>query len=229
LVRGACSPRPGGCRFYLTASSLGGAQLGHCCRQWRANSEMHSPRHDRVSRATQLRHERTTPPKPLPLSRVPARRYRDRDGSNTDAGLAERRRSDSARRGIDPGHLSSRVPPYNRSAESPCRAGRRPARHREPTPIPRPVRHRSARQPDLERPRTHDHDYVHRSLGLHFTGSTVHPVTRYAVSGLGATAQDYASSCRGATLGEGLAGQGEALPAAGSVVESWLQRNRLLI
>jgi flavodoxin len=63
---------------------------------------------------------------------------------------------------------------------------------------------------------------------LDFTGRTVHPVTTYAISGLGTTARDYAASCRGATLSEGLAVQGEEVAAAGSAVESWLRRNRLL-
>ena len=63
---------------------------------------------------------------------------------------------------------------------------------------------------------------------LDFTGRTVHPVTTYAMSGLGTTARDYAASCRGATLSEGLAVQGEEVAAAGSAVESWLRRNRLL-
>jgi FMN-dependent NADH-azoreductase len=47
---------------------------------------------------------------------------------------------------------------------------------------------------------------------LTFTGTTVHPVTTHAMSGLGTTERDYAASCRGARLGEG--------PA----VEAWLRR-----
>ena len=63
---------------------------------------------------------------------------------------------------------------------------------------------------------------------LDFTGKTVHPVTTYAMSGLGTTERDYAASCRGATIGEGLAVQGEEVAGAGPAVESWLRRNRLL-
>jgi hypothetical protein len=37
-----------------------------------------------------------------------------------------------------------------------------------------------------------------------FTGTTVLPVTTYAVSGLGAAAEEYADACAGATLGRGL-------------------------
>jgi flavodoxin len=63
---------------------------------------------------------------------------------------------------------------------------------------------------------------------LDFTGKTVHPVTTHAMSGLGTTERDYAATCRGATIGEGLAVQGEEVAAAGPAVESWLRRNRLL-
>ena len=63
--------------------------------------------------------------------------------------------------------------------------------------------------------------------GLDFTGKTVHPVTTYAVSGLGSTERDYAASCPGATLGEGLAVRGEEVKEAGADVEAWL-RARLL-
>jgi len=63
---------------------------------------------------------------------------------------------------------------------------------------------------------------------LDFTGKTVHTLTTYAMSGLGRTERDYAASCRGAILGEGLAGQGEEVAAAEPAVRSWLRRNRLL-
>jgi flavodoxin len=61
-----------------------------------------------------------------------------------------------------------------------------------------------------------------------FTGKTVFPFTTYAVSGLGRTARDYAASCRGATIGEGLAVHGEEVRNAGVAVSAWLQRNNLL-
>jgi flavodoxin len=63
---------------------------------------------------------------------------------------------------------------------------------------------------------------------LDLTGRTVHPVTTYAMSGLGTTEQDYAASCRGATIGEGLAVQGEEVGSARPAVESWLRRNRFI-
>ena len=42
-----------------------------------------------------------------------------------------------------------------------------------------------------------------------FAGKTVFPLVTYAVSGLGTTMRDYAASCPGATIGEGLAVRGE--------------------
>lgn len=61
-----------------------------------------------------------------------------------------------------------------------------------------------------------------------FTGKTIHPVTTFAMSGLGTTARDYAGSCPGAVMGEGLAVRGEEVHDAGPVVESWLRRTGLL-
>jgi flavodoxin len=61
-----------------------------------------------------------------------------------------------------------------------------------------------------------------------FTGKTIFPFTTHAMSGLGTTARDYAASCPGATLGEGLAGRGEEVMEAGAAVESWLRRIDLL-
>jgi hypothetical protein len=49
---------------------------------------------------------------------------------------------------------------------------------------------------------------------LDFTGKTIHPLTTYAMSGLGTTERDYAASCPGATLREGLAVRGEEVAAA---------------
>ncbi|WP_369251223.1 flavodoxin [Streptomyces sp. R41] len=57
-----------------------------------------------------------------------------------------------------------------------------------------------------------------------FRGKTVHPVTTYAMSGLGTTERDYAASCRGATIGEGLAVRGEEVRKADAEVRSWLRR-----
>ncbi|WP_459385014.1 flavodoxin [Arthrobacter humicola] len=61
-----------------------------------------------------------------------------------------------------------------------------------------------------------------------FTGKTVHPVTTHAMSGLGTTERDYARSCPGAVIGEGLAVRGETVRDAGPAVEAWLRRARLL-
>jgi hypothetical protein len=61
-----------------------------------------------------------------------------------------------------------------------------------------------------------------------FTGKTIHPVTTHAMSGLGSTARDYAASCPGATIAEGLAVKGEEVRDAGADVASWLQRTGLL-
>jgi flavodoxin len=61
-----------------------------------------------------------------------------------------------------------------------------------------------------------------------FTGKTVHPVTTYAMSGLGTTGQDYADSCPGAAIGEGLAVRGEEVRDAVADIEAWLRRTGLL-
>ena len=61
-----------------------------------------------------------------------------------------------------------------------------------------------------------------------FTGKTVHPVTTHAMSGLGTTERDYARSCPGAVIGDGLAVRGETVRDAGPAVEAWLRRARLL-
>lgn len=62
-----------------------------------------------------------------------------------------------------------------------------------------------------------------------FSGKTIYPFTTYAMSGLGATMRDYAASCPGATIGEGLAVRGEQVEDAGAAVESWLRRVGLLL
>jgi flavodoxin len=64
--------------------------------------------------------------------------------------------------------------------------------------------------------------------GFDFAGKTVFPFTTHAMSGLGTTARDYAASCPGATIGEGLAVRGEEVRDAGAAVESWLRRIGLL-
>jgi len=64
--------------------------------------------------------------------------------------------------------------------------------------------------------------------GFDFSGKTVFPFTTYAVSGLGTTMRDYAASCHGATIGEGLAVRGEEVRDAGAPVEAWLGRINLL-
>jgi flavodoxin len=63
---------------------------------------------------------------------------------------------------------------------------------------------------------------------LDFTRQTVHPFTTYAMSGLGTTERDYARSCPGATIGNGLAVRGEEVGDAGAAVESWLRDIGLL-
>ncbi|MFF3371961.1 flavodoxin [Streptomyces sp. NPDC002680] len=57
-----------------------------------------------------------------------------------------------------------------------------------------------------------------------FRGRTVHPVTTHAMSGLGTTERDYATSCAGATVGEGLAVRGEEVRKAEAQVRAWLRR-----
>jgi flavodoxin len=59
---------------------------------------------------------------------------------------------------------------------------------------------------------------------LDFSGKTVVPFTTHAMSGLGTTARDYAASCCGATLADGLAVQGEEVDQADRNVKAWLQR-----
>ncbi|SCF04646.1 Flavodoxin [Micromonospora coriariae] len=61
-----------------------------------------------------------------------------------------------------------------------------------------------------------------------FTGKIVHPVTTYAMSGLGTTERDYAASCRGATVATGLAVRGEEVDDAGPTVQAWLRQNNLI-
>jgi flavodoxin len=62
-----------------------------------------------------------------------------------------------------------------------------------------------------------------------FSGKTVFPVTTYAMSGLGTTAEDYARVCRGARIGTGLAVRGEEVRSDGArAVDAWLRRTGVL-
>jgi Flavodoxin len=62
-----------------------------------------------------------------------------------------------------------------------------------------------------------------------FSGKTVLPVTTYAMSGLGTTAEDYAQVCRGARIGAGLAVRGEEVRSDGArAVDALLQRTGVL-
>ncbi|MFC9461269.1 flavodoxin [Streptomyces sp. NPDC056983] len=57
-----------------------------------------------------------------------------------------------------------------------------------------------------------------------FRGKTVFPFTTHAMSRLGTTERDYAASCPGAAIGEGLAVRGEEVEDTGAEVQSWLRR-----
>jgi flavodoxin len=57
-----------------------------------------------------------------------------------------------------------------------------------------------------------------------FADKTVHPITTYAMSGLGTTPEDYARECRGARIGTGLAVRGEKARSAGDQVDTWRRR-----
>ncbi|MFD0531909.1 flavodoxin [Kitasatospora arboriphila] len=63
---------------------------------------------------------------------------------------------------------------------------------------------------------------------LDLRGKTAHPLTTYAMSGLGTTACDYTVSCPGATIAEGLAARGEKTAAADARLDAWLRRNGLV-
>jgi flavodoxin len=63
--------------------------------------------------------------------------------------------------------------------------------------------------------------------GLDFTGKTILPFTTHAMSGLGTIVRDYARSCPGATIGEGIAVRGEEVRDAGAAVEAWVRRTGL--
>jgi flavodoxin len=59
-------------------------------------------------------------------------------------------------------------------------------------------------------------------------GKMIFPFVTYAVSGLGSTVEEYSNLCPGATIGDGLAIQGEEVQAARPEVEAWLGRIGLL-
>ena len=60
------------------------------------------------------------------------------------------------------------------------------------------------------------------------SGKTIFPFVTYAVSGLGATLDDYTRLCPRSTIGEGLAVRGEEAAAAQADVEAWLRTIGLL-
>lgn len=64
--------------------------------------------------------------------------------------------------------------------------------------------------------------------GFDLSGKTIFPFTTYAVSRLGTVVRDYAASCPGATIGEGLAVRGEEVRDAGADIAGWLRRIGLL-
>jgi flavodoxin len=64
--------------------------------------------------------------------------------------------------------------------------------------------------------------------GLDLAGKLVIPFTTHAMSGLGRAVEIYAATCRGATIGEGLAVRGEEVAQAGPAVGGWLRRVGLL-
>ncbi|MFF4345941.1 flavodoxin [Streptomyces sp. NPDC001530] len=64
---------------------------------------------------------------------------------------------------------------------------------------------------------------------LDFRGKTVVPFTTHAMSGLGTTARDYAASCPGATIADGLAVRGEKVQDADADITAWLRRIGLLV
>lgn len=58
--------------------------------------------------------------------------------------------------------------------------------------------------------------------GVDLNGKNVFPFVTYAVSGLGRTVEQYTELCPGATIGEGLAIQGEVARDARPEVDAWL-------
>lgn len=60
--------------------------------------------------------------------------------------------------------------------------------------------------------------------GVDLTGMTIYPFVTFAVSGMSGVDSDYAQLCPDATIGEGLAVQGEEASVARPDVEAWLGR-----
>ena len=60
--------------------------------------------------------------------------------------------------------------------------------------------------------------------GLDLTGMTIYPFVTFAVSGMSGIDSDYAELCPTATIGEGLAVQGEEAAEAQPDVDAWLGR-----
>ncbi len=56
---------------------------------------------------------------------------------------------------------------------------------------------------------------------LDLSGKTIHPFTTHAMSGLGTTERDYAATRPGATVGEGIAIQGEEATRARARLRDW--------
>ncbi|WP_308124231.1 flavodoxin [Mycolicibacterium xanthum] len=63
--------------------------------------------------------------------------------------------------------------------------------------------------------------------GVDLRGKMIHPFVTYAVSGIGATVEDYTRLCPGATIGDSLAIRGEEVNAGAADVTAWLQRARI--
>ncbi len=61
-----------------------------------------------------------------------------------------------------------------------------------------------------------------------FSGKSVCPFTTHAMSGLGHAVQEYTAACRGATIGEALAVQGEEADKSRPQVDAWLRRIKLM-
>lgn len=59
-------------------------------------------------------------------------------------------------------------------------------------------------------------------------GATVLPFVTYAVSGMAGVDTDYRSRLRQATVGDGLAVQGERVDVGGTDVEAWLRDHDLV-
>jgi flavodoxin len=64
--------------------------------------------------------------------------------------------------------------------------------------------------------------------GVNLSGKTLLPFTTHPMSGLGTVLRDYAQLAPTASIGEGLAVQGEEVAEAGADVEQWLRTAGLL-